>query len=97
MLSPKRRVPRMDERRMPPPRLIAVTYTGEIHANACEELQFHLHIGRAQYKVLDTPVLIQDAPPDVTFLGCHVHRRNPRERLYSSGSKSNVATTDEHM
>ena len=26
-----------------------------------------IHLGRAHYKVLDMPVLILDAPPDVTF------------------------------
>jgi hypothetical protein len=30
----KRTTPRREERRIPPPRLIAVTYTGDIHANA---------------------------------------------------------------
>ena len=30
--------------------------------------RFYIHVGRAQYKLLDAPVLIQDAPPDVTFL-----------------------------
>jgi len=27
---------------------------------------FYIHMGRDQYKVLDAPVLIQDAPPDAT-------------------------------
>jgi len=31
------------------------------------ESRLHIHIGRAQCKRLDTPVLIEDAPLDVTF------------------------------
>ena len=34
--------------------------------------QFKIHIRRTQYNLLDTPVLIQDAPPGVTFF-----RRTP--------------------
>ena len=31
-------------------------------------LYIHTHTGPARFKLLDTPVLIQDAPPDVTCL-----------------------------
>ena len=37
-------------------------------ATAWLERNFTIHIGRNQYKYLDTLVQIWDAPPDVTFL-----------------------------
>ena len=33
------------------------------------ESKFHIHLGRAQYTSLDTSVLMQDAPSDVTLCG----------------------------
>jgi len=48
----------------------------EIHL-PCRKLRFKIHRGRAKYKLMDTPVLIEDAPPDVT----QTERHNaPRQR-----------------
>ena len=33
--------------------------------------RIYIHIGRAQYNLLDAPVLIEHALPDVTFFGSH--------------------------
>ena len=35
-----------------------------VHIHA--ELRIYIHIGRAQYKIMDATVLISDASPDVT-------------------------------
>jgi hypothetical protein len=42
-----------------------VTLRSNFRAN--KTLELHRVVGRAQYKLLDVPVLTQDAPPDVTF------------------------------
>ena len=57
------------------------------------EPQFTIHIGCAQNQPVDTPVLIWDAPPDVTFpvggdLLIAVRERQQRARLCMRESES---------